>query len=51
MVGWVRAAQLEKFQKQLEAGEVSVEATLKAMDAEDEAVAQANAAVQTEEVQ
>lgn len=51
IIGWIRAAQLEKFQKQLDAGEVSVEATLKAMDAEDEAVAQANASAQTEEVQ
>lgn len=51
VIGWVRAVQLEKFTKQLEAGEVSVEQTLKAMDAEDEAVAQAQAAAQTGEVQ
>lgn len=51
VIGWIRAVQLEKFQKQLDAGEVSVEETLKAMDAEDEAVAQAQATAQIEEVQ
>lgn len=51
VIGWIRAVRLEKFQKQLEAGEISVEATLKAMDAEDEAVAQAQAAAKAEEVQ
>ena len=42
---------LESFKKQLEAGEVSVETTLKAMDAEDEAAAQPAAATAAEEVQ
>lgn len=51
VIGWVRAVQLEKFQKQLNAGEISVEKTLKAMDAEDEAVAQAQTATKAEEVQ
>ena len=51
VIGWVRAVQLEKFQKQLNAGEISVEKTLKAMDAEDEAVAQAQTAAKAEEVQ
>ena len=37
VLGWVYAARLEKFQKKLNAGEVSVEQTLKEMDAEDEA--------------
>jgi len=51
IIGWTRAVQLEKFQKQLDAGEISVEKTLKAMDAEDEAAAQARAEAQSEEVQ
>ena len=51
VIGWVRAVQLESFKKQLEAGEVSVETTLKAMDAEDEAAAQPAAATAAEEVQ
>lgn len=51
VIGWVHAVRLEKFQKQLDAGEISVEKTLKAMDAEDEAVAQAQAAAKAEEVQ
>ena len=35
VLGWVYAARLEKFQKKLDAGEISVEQTLKEMDAED----------------
>lgn len=33
--GWIVAVRLEKFQKALDNGEISVEATLKEMDAED----------------
>lgn len=35
VLGWIYASRLEKFQKKLEAGEISVEQTLKDMDAED----------------
>lgn len=37
VIGYVRAVQLEKFQKQLDAGEISIDDTLKALDAADEA--------------
>lgn len=37
VLGWIYAVRLEKFQKKLDSGEISVEATLKEMDAEDEA--------------
>lgn len=39
IVGWIYAARLQKFQKQLDAGEVSVEAAIAAIDAEEEAAA------------
>ena len=35
VIGWIYAARLEKFQKKLDSGEISVEQTLKDMDAED----------------
>lgn len=35
VLGWIYAARLEKFQKKLDSGEISVEQTLKDMDAED----------------
>ena len=34
--GWIYAIRYERFNKQLESGEVNIDATLKAMDAEDE---------------
>ncbi len=35
VLGWIYASRLEKFQKKLDSGEISVEQTLKDMDAED----------------
>lgn len=35
VLGWIYAARLQKFQKKINAGEISVEQTLKDMDAED----------------
>ncbi len=49
VIGWIYAARLEKFQKQVDSGEVSVEAALDALNAEDEAAA-ALAAEQAESV-
>lgn len=40
IIGWIYAVKLERFQKQLDKGEISVEETLKAIDKE-EATAQA----------
>lgn len=49
VVGWIYAARLESFNKKVEAGEISIEDTLKQMDAEE---AQAAETVNTtEEVQ
>ena len=39
VIGWIYAARLEKFQKQLDSGEISVESAILALDAEDEAAA------------
>lgn len=47
--GWLVAVRLEKFQAKLDAGELDIDATLKAMEAEEEDVAQPVKAV--EEVQ
>ncbi|MDE7453521.1 MAG: hypothetical protein K2N22_03845 [Clostridia bacterium] len=35
VLGWIYAARLQKFQKKLDSGEISVEETLKDMDAQD----------------
>ncbi|MDE7305830.1 MAG: hypothetical protein K2N33_00400 [Clostridia bacterium] len=43
VIGWIYAARLEKFQKQLDAGAVSVESAIAALDAEDKMVATAAA--------
>ena len=58
VIGWIYAVRLEKFQKALDNGEIRVEATLKAMDAEDATVAETEikaesdvAEVTSEEVQ
>jgi len=39
VIGWIYAVRLEKFQKKLDSGEISVEATLADMDREDAAKA------------
>lgn len=39
VIGWIYAVRLEKFQKKLDNGEISIEATLADMDREDEAKA------------
>lgn len=49
--GWIVAVRLEKFQKKLDAGEINIDATLKAMDVEDEAKAAAQPVNMAEEVQ
>ena len=45
--GFIVANRLEKFQKQIDNGEISIEDTIKAMDKEDEAVAAQTEAVNT----
>ena len=46
VLGWVYAVRLQKFQKKLDNGEISVEATMAAMDEEDETAAES---IQTDE--
>lgn len=49
--GWIVAARLEKFQKKLDTGVIDIDATLKAMDAEDVAKEAAQPAETAKEVQ
>lgn len=49
VIGFIRSKNLENFQKKIESGEVSVEATLKELDKADETTAQVSA-TETEKV-
>ena len=50
VIGFIRAKSLENFNKKLESGEVSIDKTLKELDAEDEKKASAVPATNVEEV-
>lgn len=50
VIGWIRAVNLEKFVKSVEAGEIDVDATLKELDEQDEKAAASVNSVAPEEV-